>query len=158
MRPTIYTQALARAAEMQCSTQALAGLLRVPENTLRRWMSGRAQMPLQAFIRLIDLIVEQEREAACNSAQSTSAGLVFDLGGCSGCCPRCHGERFHGAAPQAALRMQSSIVCSFCKASFVHGELLKAFATAAMKQSRRLHALKRLPPQPNAASLYSKTT
>ena len=135
MRPTIYTQALARAAEMQCSTQALAGLLRVPENTLRRWMSGRAQMPLQAFIRLIDLIVEQEREAACNSAQSTSAGLVFDLGGCSGCCPR---------RP--------------VKASFVHGELLKAFATAAMKQSRRLHALKRLPPQPNAASLYSKTT
>src|SRR5437899_4363565 len=52
----IYTQTLARAAEAHRSTQALASLLHVPESTLLRRMSGRAQMPVQAFLELIRLL------------------------------------------------------------------------------------------------------
>ena len=39
---TIHTRALARAAEAQGSTQSLAGLLHVPENTLLRMTSELA--------------------------------------------------------------------------------------------------------------------
>jgi len=34
----------------------------VPENALLRWMAGRAQMPLQAFLKTIELIAADERE------------------------------------------------------------------------------------------------
>src|SRR2546428_13721342 len=59
---TIHTRALARAAEAEGSTQALAGVLHVPENTLMRWMSGRAQMPLRAFLRLVELLSQHEKK------------------------------------------------------------------------------------------------
>ena len=60
MADTIHTRALARAAETEGSTQALAGVLHVPENTLLRWMSGRAQMPLRAFLRLVEVLSQHD--------------------------------------------------------------------------------------------------
>src|SRR5260221_12617518 len=68
MADTIYTRKFARAAEIHGSTQALAGFLRVPENTLLRWMSGRAQMPLQAFLKLIEVLSESERKGSSAAA------------------------------------------------------------------------------------------
>jgi len=65
---TIHTRALARAAEAQGSTQSLAGLLHVPENTLLRWMSGRAQMPVQAFLKLVEMLVQHEKNGGRDSA------------------------------------------------------------------------------------------
>ena len=54
MKETLYTQTLARAADAEGGTAALAGVLHVPEKTLERWMSGRAQTPLRAFLRAAD--------------------------------------------------------------------------------------------------------
>lgn len=58
---TIYTQTLAKAAKFHGGTQSLANFLHVPEATLLRWMSGRAQMPQQAFLKLVEAIAQHER-------------------------------------------------------------------------------------------------
>lgn len=61
MAETIYTQTLAKAAKFHGGTQSLANFLHVPEATLLRWMSGRAQMPQQAFLKLVEAIAQHER-------------------------------------------------------------------------------------------------
>jgi hypothetical protein len=89
MADTLYTQALARAAEIQGSTQALASLLRVPENTLLRWMSGRAQMPLQAFLKLLEVLAQYERSGGQATLEDTNGEpLSFSLGELAARCER----------------------------------------------------------------------
>src|SRR5687768_12493209 len=127
MADTIFTRALAQAAEMQGSTQSLAFALRVPENTLLRWMSGRAQMPLQAFRHVIDVLSEHERKQG--SVRSDGAGtekVSFSVGGMPARCPRCDGEKFDSTLPAAALRMTSTLSCEACKFSVAYGELVAA--------------------------------
>src|SRR5438874_7497914 len=53
---TVFTRILATALEVEGSSQALANALHVPEGTLQRWMSGRASMPVQAFLKLLKYV------------------------------------------------------------------------------------------------------
>ena len=53
---------LARAAELVGGRAKLAELLCVSQSTLARWMSGRSQMPMRAFLSLVELTRKAERE------------------------------------------------------------------------------------------------
>src|SRR5438552_12398314 len=109
---TIFTRALAQAAAAQGSSQALAYQLHVPENTLLRWMSGRAQMPLAAFRRVIELLVEHEQSGAQPQPQPQALApaekLDFNIGEVFARCARCGGRAVAPGAARAHLDRKST--------------------------------------------------
>lgn len=157
MAETLYTRALIRAAEIQGSTQALASLLRVPENTLLRWMAGRAQMPVQAFLRVIEIISEYERrEAPAAEPAAGTRRLHFVVGRHEARCARCDGVEFVKSDPQLPLRYVSELVCCGCGQRVVHGELIARLAqdaafhsktVATAREKRHAKLLKSAPPK-----------
>ena len=135
----IYTQTLARAAEAQGSAQALASLLHVPEGTLLRWMSGRAQMPLQAFLRLIALLSEYETKGGGYAGTDGAASgdrLGFRMGKLIARCARCDGSAFMPAEPNQPVKLTSALACCVCGERVIHGNLIAQLATDAVNQSR----------------------
>ena len=138
MADTIYTRTLARASEMHGSTQALASFLHVPENTLLRWMSGRAQMPLQAFLKLIEAISLSERNGGAHLAPPIAQGepLSFKMGDNVAHCARCDGTEFIAAEGQ--LNFISQLACRACGERVVHGNLVAQLAKDAIQQSRAM--------------------
>lgn len=149
MADTLFTRALVRAAEIHGSTQSLASSLRVPENTLLRWMSGRAQMPLQAFLRVIALISEEERKQPLEpvpQAAAKSEKLRFRIGQQEGRCERCKGVEFLPAEPAQALRYIDRLRCTTCGEAVVHGELIARLAKDAVYRSKASGAQRQKPP------------
>ena len=138
MAQTIYTKTLARAAEIHGSTQSLASFLRVPENTLLRWMSGRAQMPLQAFLKLIETIAQHEHagSSAVRGEKIDGQPLTFKMGQLLARCRRCDGAEFALADPEAELKLTSRLACRACGEHVVHGNLISELAKDAVQQSR----------------------
>ncbi|HYL87275.1 MAG TPA: hypothetical protein VEU32_00760 [Burkholderiales bacterium] len=139
MADTIYTRTLARAADAQGSTQALASLLRVPENTLLRWMSGRAQMPLQAFLKLIEVLTQHEKTGADTTLQDSTAGepLTFRMGDLLARCARCDGTEFVATGDSGRLRLTSEIQCRNCGERVIHGNLIGQLAKDAASNAAR---------------------
>ena len=142
MADTIFTRTLVRASEMHGSTQALASFLHVPENTLLRWMSGRAQMPLQAFLKLIEAISLDERKGADHQAPPAPTGepMTFKIGDNVAHCARCEGTEFVVTEPQGRLNFISELACRACGARVVHGDLIAQLAKDAIQQSRAMTA------------------
>jgi hypothetical protein len=135
----IYTETLARAAEAQGSTQAVASLLHVPESTLLRWMSGRAQMPLQAFLQLVSILTQYEKTGGGYApAGATASGekLAFRMGKLMACCARCDGSEFVPADATQAVKLTSELVCAACGERVIHGDLIAQLAKDAVNQSR----------------------
>lgn len=156
---TIYTRALARAAERQGSTQGLASALRVPENTLLRWMSGRAQMPLQAFLKLIEMLGQYEKNEAPQASIANAEApekLQFKIGDLIAHCARCDGEEFQPAVASERLRYTSALICCACSERVIHGNLIAQLAKDAIWHSRTMtaaRARRRMPvvkPSPQA--------
>jgi hypothetical protein len=140
VRDTIYTRALQHAVEAQGGTQALASLLHVPENTLLRWISGRAQTPLQAFYRVIDLLVEHEKRGgeaggAANQAGPAPQALKFALGGLVARCARCNGTEFTLLPPATTLLYTSELRCRACSTPVTHGALVAELARTAVQHA-----------------------
>lgn len=137
MADTIFTRALRQAAAFQASTQALAYALRVPEATLLRWMSGRAQMPVRAFHELVRLLCEHEaRNAHAGRSAACLEPASFNLGPVQARCPGCGATQFLAAAPAPELRMTSRLRCASCNQEAMQGDLLRALATAYAVPSR----------------------
>ena len=134
----IYTQTLARAAEAQGSTQALASLLHVPESTLLRWMCGRAQMPVQAFLELVRLLTQYEKKGGAYPATQAAGGekRTFQMGRLPARCARCDGSEFVPVDPARPVKMTSELACAACGARVVHGNLIAQLAQDAVNQSR----------------------
>jgi len=139
---TIYTRTLARAAEAQGSTQSLASLLRVPENTLLRWMSGRAQMPLQAFLKLIEVLAQHEKKGADTTIEETTDGspITVKMGEILGRCAKCDGTEFLPAEETGRVRFTSEVACRACGERVVYGNLVAQLAKDAVLHSRTLTA------------------
>jgi hypothetical protein len=155
---TIYTRALGRAAQAQGSTQALASYLHVPENTLLRWMAGRAQMPLQAFLKLVELLGKYENGDAAEpqpAAAPSAEKLRFTIGELAARCARCDGEQFQLAKP-GPLRYTSALLCSACGENVVHGNLICQLAKDAVWHTRALTVARTrrrpMPARPRAAA------
>ena len=148
MADTIFTRALAQAATVQGSDQALAYQLHVPESTLLRWMSGRAQMPLRAFHRVIELLVEHETSPSAQPQTQAAVPvdkLGFNIGDLLARCARCGGTRFAPAMPGAALKMTSALLCCSCTFSVTHGALLAELASEAVRQPRAMTTFRKPP-------------
>ena len=139
MQDRTVTLILRQAAEAEGSTQALASRLHAPEATLLRWMDGRAQTPLRAFLAVLEFLMELERkDAAPASPAAAAAGpdkLVFPLGALFARCDRCDGTEFRLAEP-GGLRLTSRLACCTCGLEVIHGNLLARLAKDAVHQSR----------------------
>jgi hypothetical protein len=145
MANTIYTRALAQATALHGSTRAIAHELRVPENTLSRWMAGRAQMPLAAFHRLIELLTRHEKAASAAPVMPLAGEaekLKLTLGELAARCQACENEEFLSGAPLDDLQMISVLACTSCKKAATYGELIARLATQALRTAR-------VPPRPS---------
>jgi hypothetical protein len=110
--------------------QALAFELRVPEKTLLRWMVGRAQMPLLAFHRAIDVLTAYERNSACALAPAPPVAqkLGFTFGEAAAACPRCASTEFLSPVVRDNLRMTTIVACASCNTALPYGEILATLA------------------------------
>ena len=144
MQDKIVTVILQQAVQAEGSTQALASRLNAPEPTLIRWMTGRAQTPLRAFLVVLDFLMEGERRSGNGRATESESSsppdkLVFPLGPLLARCARCDGTEFRLAEP-GPLRLTSALACTACGAEVVHGNLLAQLAKDAVHQSRAVAA------------------
>ncbi|HYX66975.1 MAG TPA: hypothetical protein VE935_22360 [Burkholderiales bacterium] len=141
MRDTIYTRALFQAADAHGGTHALASTLRVPENTLQRWMSGRAQTPLQAFCKVIDLLIEHEKDTTApiggREPAAPHEALQFASGNLLARCAGCGAADFALVPPAVALMYTTELRCRACDARVTHGALLAGLARTAVVHGRR---------------------
>ena len=60
MASRVQVQALRRAADILGGPAPLRGYLKVSALLLTLWMSGAAAMPVGAFLKIVDLIVERD--------------------------------------------------------------------------------------------------
>lgn len=137
MQEKIITDVLREAVRIEGSSQALASRLHAPETTLSRWVSGRAQTPLRAFLAVLELVMQEEARTPPPAQPAALNGQphVFRLGPLEARCVRCDGTQFahpHGEA----LRLTSRLTCVACGEAVVHGNLLAQLARDAVHQSR----------------------
>jgi hypothetical protein len=125
----VYSKVLAQLAAKEGSAEAVARLLHVPDKTLQRWMQGHAQMPLRAFLRALDLVVQhEEREAAPSAGEPAPEPLVFRAGPVVAACAKCGQERFRRVDPSVPATYRSVLACLGCGSEVVHGNLIAALA------------------------------
>jgi hypothetical protein len=140
MKETLYTQTLARAAEAEGGTAALASVLHVPENTLARWMSGRAQTPLRAFLKALERLSTHETSGAVQPPVTNDQPLSFRMGQLLARCSRCDCTEFAPANPQTALRLTAQLVCRACGEKVAHGNLIAQLAHDAVQHAHTMTA------------------
>ena len=130
MAENVYTRVLKQLVAIEGSTQAVASLLRVPEGTLLWWMNGRAQMPLRALLKAMDLVAKHELE-------EPGEKLTFAVGPVRARCVRCGGTEFRPAKPGGALTYTSLLACCGCAREIVHGDLVVQVAKDAGVQAKK---------------------
>ncbi len=141
MKETLYTQTLARAAEAEGGTAALASVLNVPENTLVRWMSGRAQTPLRAFLKVLERLSVHEGNGIAKPRTVTNGGpLTFRMGQILARCSRCDGTEFGPAERDAPLKLTSELACRACGGKVIHGNLIAQLAQDTVQHSHAMSA------------------
>lgn len=129
MAENVYTRLLTQLVAIEGSRQAVASLLRVPEGTLTWWMNGRAQMPLRALLKAMDLVAKHELKDAEDR-------LTFEVGPLRARCAKCGGGEFRGP-PGAPLTYRSLLACCACGHEVVHGDLVVQVAREAAAQQTR---------------------
>lgn len=127
MSESVYTKVLAQLVAKEGSAPAVASLLHVPEKTLQRWMQGSAQMPLQAFLRALNMVVQHERMRGIPQPEP-AAPLVFKVGAVVAQCAECGGHEFRRADPAVPHTYMSVLACLECGTHVVHHELVAALA------------------------------
>lgn len=145
MAENVYTKVLRQAVQVEGSTQSLASILRVPEGTLLRWMSGRSQMPLRAFIKAIDLVAKHEVKTGAAAAPATAAreSLRFTVAHTFAQCAACRGTTFRRENQNEALRYVSMLACDGCGTAVQHADLVMQLAHEVGRHAReRLAALR----------------
>jgi hypothetical protein len=145
MGDSIFTRALAEAVAAEGSSAALAQRLRVPQNTFSRWMSGRAQTPVKAFRKVIDLLAEHERahgtpEDARLEPAAAPERLHFAIGEILARCRGCDGTQFALSVPGTRLMYTSELSCVSCGTRVIRGDLVAQLAEDAVLQSRATSA------------------
>ncbi|HEY5896930.1 MAG TPA: hypothetical protein VIV54_05150 [Burkholderiales bacterium] len=117
----------------------------MPDNTLHRWMAGSAQMPLRAFLKLVELLAEIEKAGGEGSGASPRAQgepLTFAMGELLARCSRCDSTEFVPAAA-GPLKYTSELACRQCAERVLHGKLIAQLAKDAVHQSRAMAAARK---------------
>ena len=140
MKETIYTQTLKRAADAEGGSAALASLLHVPQNTLERWMTGRAQTPVRAFLKALERLSQHESTGVAAAPMVNAEPLVFRMGPLLARCNRCDCTEFAPADPAQPLKLVSPLVCRACGERVVHGELVAQLAQDAVLHAHAMTA------------------
>jgi hypothetical protein len=123
----VYARVLAQLVQAEGSAQAVARRLRAPEKTMERWLQGRAQMPLRAFLEALKLVVDHEvRDGPLCGAQHAPERLTFKAGPVVAECPKCRSTQFRRADADAPLTYRSRLACLRCEGEIVHGDLVVA--------------------------------
>src|SRR5438105_14146528 len=133
MRDTIYTQALRRASDAEGGSAALASVLNVPQGTLERWMSGRAQTPLRAFLKVLERLTVHETSGVAPAPLTNGEPLSFRMGQLEARCRRCDSTEFACAQPGTPLKLTSTLVCRACSENVIHGNLIARLAQDAVQ-------------------------
>jgi hypothetical protein len=60
MRRTVYSRALARAAQILGGAEELRSYLNVPKSLLDLWLGGYGMPPDDVFLRVVDLLAERQ--------------------------------------------------------------------------------------------------
>ena len=142
MADNVYTKVLEQAAGLEGSTQALAARLRVPENTLLRWMTGRAQMPLQAFLNAMQFVAAREQQSAVQASPAADEKLSFNVGPVFARCARCESIEFRRADASQPLQYARDLACCACGARVNYGRLVVQLAKETSVHPRSRLALK----------------
>ena len=126
----VYTRLLKQLVSIEGSTQAVCSLLRVPEGTLVWWMNGRAQMPLRALLRAVDLVAKHELKDQPDT-------LTFCVGPVRGRCAACGSEQFRRKDPRGSHTYHSALACMSCGQEVVQGDLVVQVAREASLQAAK---------------------
>ncbi|HUQ26574.1 MAG TPA: hypothetical protein VM140_12965, partial [Burkholderiales bacterium] len=59
MAASVYSRTLQKAADVLGGRKKLARILRVPINDLEMWIADEAKPPLNVFLRVVDLIIDE---------------------------------------------------------------------------------------------------
>jgi hypothetical protein len=129
----VYTRLLKQLVAIEGSRQAVASLLRVPEGTLVWWMNGRAQMPLRALLKAMDLVAKHE-------LRDQPDRFTFDVGSARARCAGCGATEFRRRDPAAPLTYRSLLACAICGHEVVHADLVVQVAKEAGQQARKVRA------------------
>lgn len=141
MKQTIYTETLSRAAQAEGGTAALASMLHVPEKTLERWMSGRAQTPLRAFLKVLErLTVHEQNGASAAPLVKDGEPLSFRIGQLLARCSRCDCTEFDPAEADKPLTLVSALACRACGEKVIHGNLIAHLAQDAVQYAHAMTA------------------
>lgn len=143
MQDNMYTRALRSAAEIAGDAPALAERLRVPQNTLSLWMSGRSQMPVRAFQAVLDYLMGHEATGASYSAVCTPTQFAADrftlaVAALIARCAMCDGTEFKPTAADEPMRLTSRVACVGCGSETLYGKLIAQLADDAVQQSRAM--------------------
>ena len=133
MAQNVYTRLLQQLVAIEGSTQAVASLLRVPEGTLVWWLNGRAQMPLRALLKAIDLVAKHE-------LKDHPERFTFEIGPVRARCSGCGATEFRPSDPASRLTYDSTLACAICGHEVSHGELVVQVAKEASLQASRKKA------------------
>jgi len=64
MASSVYSRTLQKAADLLGSRKKLARVLRVPAKDLDTWIADEAKPPLNVFLRVVDLIIDEAAPAS----------------------------------------------------------------------------------------------
>ena len=82
MAASVYSRTLQKAAELLGGRKKLARILRVPMKDLEMWIADEAKPPLNVFLRVVDLIID-ETGSAPEAAEPGEAPPPRDAGSSS---------------------------------------------------------------------------
>ena len=131
MAENVYTRLLKQLVAIEGSSQAVASLLRVPEGTLIWWMNGRAQMPLRALLKAMDLVAKHE-------LKDHPERFTLEVGSVRARCAGCGATEFRPRDPAGPLTYKSTLACAICGHEVLHGELVVQVAKDASVLAKKV--------------------
>ena len=72
-----YARALARAAEIAGSIEALAGKLHISPAIVRAWINGTQEVPVPVFLIVVDLLMDRELAEIRQTDQAPQSSNQF---------------------------------------------------------------------------------
>ena len=99
-------------------------------------------MPLQAFLKLMDVLTQHEKNGADTTIQECPDGepLTLRMGQHLARCASCGGTEFLPTRGDGRVRFTSELACRACGEQVVCGNLISQLAKDAVRQSRTVTA------------------